>query len=254
MTFRQSLLLLVAVSMSVALVACGGSSTMSTTPTPPIAVSFASAAPAALQVDATASLGVVITNDSANAGVKWSVTCGSNGACGSFSTSGPGISTTYTAPSALPSGKNNSVIVTATSMTDSTKTVSATITIIAPGIGLAFSSSAYPPNALQVGSSAPIAVVVTGDPSINGVRWSATCGTGAAPCGSFTPAKTASGVAATFTARSALGSGSTVTVVATSVTNPGDSLSITIFVSLDPTTSADCSLMLEVSGTILNCF
>src|SRR6266478_6695541 len=92
MTFRQSLLLLVAVSMSVALVACGGSSTMSTTPTPPIAVSFASAAPAALQVDATASLAVVITNDSANAGVKWSVTCGSNGACGSFSTSGPGTS------------------------------------------------------------------------------------------------------------------------------------------------------------------
>src|SRR5216684_1806143 len=249
MTFRQSLLLLVAVSMSVALVACGGSSTMSTTPTPPIAVSFASAAPAALQVDATASLAVVITNDSANAGVKWSVTCGSNGECGSFSTSGPGTSTTYTAPSALPSGNNNSVIVTATSMTDSTKTVSATITITAPGIGLAFSSSAYPPNALQVGASAPIAVVVTGDPSNNGVSWSATCGNGAGPCGSFTPAKTASGVAATFTAPSVLAAGSTVTVVATSVTNPGDSLSIPIFVSLEPTTLASGSYVFQLSGT-----
>src|SRR5713226_8986527 len=249
MTFRQSLLLLVAVSMSVALVACGGSSTMSTTPTPPIAVSFASAAPAALQVDATASLAVVITNDSANAGVKWSVTCGSNGACGSFSTSGPGTSTTYTAPSALPSGNNNSVTVTAISMTDSTKTISATITITAPGIGLTFSSSAYPPNALQVGASAPIAAVVTGDPSNNGVSWSATCGNGAAPCGSFAPVKTASGVAATFTAPSVLGAGSTVTVVATSVTNPGDSLSIPIFVSLEPTTLADGSYVFQLSGT-----
>src|ERR1700682_5211081 len=148
MTFCQSLLRLVAVSMSVALVACGGSSTMSTTPIPPIAVFFSSAAPAALQVNGTASLAVVISNDSSNAGVKWSVTCGSNGPCGSFSTSGPGTSTTYTAPSVLPSGNNNSVTVTATSTTDSTKGVSATITITAPGIGL-LSSSAYPPNALQ---------------------------------------------------------------------------------------------------------
>jgi hypothetical protein len=249
MTFRQSHLLLVAVSMSVALVACGGSSTMSTTPTPPIAISFRSAAPAALQVDATASLTVAITNDSANAGVKWSVTCGSNGACGSFSTSGPGTSTTYTAPSALPSDSNNSVTVTATSMTDSTKAVSATITITAPGIGLTFSSSAYPPNALQVGGSAPIAVVITGDPSNNGVSWSATCGNGAAPCGSFTPTKTASGVAATFTAPSVLGAGSTVTVVATSVTNPDDSLSIPIFVSLEPTTLASGSYVFQLSGT-----
>src|SRR5882762_9151639 len=231
MTFRQSLLLLVAVSMSVALAACGGSSTMSTTPTPPIAVSFSSAVPAALQVDATALLAVLITNDSANAGVKWSVTCGSKGVCGSFSTGGPRTSTTYTAPSALPSGNNNSVTVTATLMTDGTKTVSATITITAPGIGLAFSSSAYPPNALQVAASAPIAVVVTGDPSNNGVSWSATCGNGAAPCGSFTPPKTASGV------------------VATSVTNPGDSLSIPIFVSLEPTTLASGSYVFQLSGT-----
>jgi len=249
MTFRQSLLLLVAVSMSVALAACGGSSTMSTTPTPPIAVSFSSAVPAALQVDATALLAVLITNDSANAGVKWSVTCGSKGVCGSFSTGGPRTSTTYTAPSALPSGNNNSVTVTATSMTDGTKTVSATITITAPGIGLAFSSSAYPPNALQVGASAPIAVVVTGDPSNNGVRWSATCGNGAAPCGSFTPATTASGVAATFTAPSVLGVGNTVTVTATSVTNPGDSLSIPIFISLEPTTLASGSYVFQLSGT-----
>jgi hypothetical protein len=254
MTFRQSLLLLVTVSMSVALVACGGSSTMSTTPPSPVAVAFSSAAPAALQVDATASLAVMVTNDTANAGVKWSVTCGGGGGCGSFSTSGPGTSTTYTAPSALPSGNNNSVTVTASAVTDSTKSVSATITITASGIGLTFSSSAYPPNALQVGASAPIGVVVTGDPSNNGVTWSATCGNGAAPCGSFTPSKTASGVAATFTAPSVVPAGSSVTVVATSVTNPGDALSIPIFVSLEPTTLANGSYVFQLNGTTLRGF
>jgi hypothetical protein len=60
------------------------------------------------------------------------VTCGSSGACGSFNptTTVSGTPTTYTAPSAVPTG--NTVTVTATSVTDSTKSAPATITITAP--------------------------------------------------------------------------------------------------------------------------
>ncbi len=145
MPFRQCILPFAAVSMSAAMAGCGGSS-MNTTPALPISVSFTSAAPASLQVNATASLAVAIISDSANAGVKWSVTCVSSGACGSFSTSGPGTSTIFTAPSTVPAG-------------------------------------------------------------------------------------------------------STVTVMATSVTNPGDSLSIPIFVSLEPTTLANGSYVFQLSGT-----
>jgi len=249
MAFRQSILLLFVLSMSAALVACGGASTMNTPPLP-IAVSFSSAAPTAMEVDATVSLTVMVTNDAASAGVKWSVTCGTNDACGSLSTSGPGTSTLYTAPSALPSGNNNSVTVTASAVDDSSKTASTTIVITAPSVGLAFSTNAYPPNALQVGASAPMAVVVTGDPSDNGVKWSATCTVnGVGPCGSFSPAKTASGITTIFTAPSAVPSGSNVTLVATSVTNSGNSLSIPVFVSIEPTTLANGAYVFQLSGT-----
>jgi hypothetical protein len=256
MPFRPWMLLFISVSMSAALVACGGSSSANTTPPLPISVSFSSAAPTSLMVSVTASLGVTVSNDSSNAGVNWSVTCASTatGACGTFSTSGPATSTTYTAPSALLSATSNSVTVKATSVTDSTKSVSATITLTAPSPNLAFSSSAYPPNALQVGASAAIAVIVTGDPENNGVSWSATCGPSKVPCGSFSPSKTASGTTATFTAPSTSPQGGSVTIVATSVTNPGNSLSVPIFVSLEPTTLANGSYVFQLSGTDANHF
>jgi hypothetical protein len=69
----------------------------------------------------------VVTNDNANAGATWSVSCGST-ACGSFN-SASGATTVYTAPAAVPT--NNTVTVLATSVTDKTKTASATITITA---------------------------------------------------------------------------------------------------------------------------
>jgi hypothetical protein len=60
--------------------------------------------------------------------VTWSVTCGSS-ACGSFNpaTTASNAATTYTAPAAIPT--NNTVTVIATSVTDKTKSASATITI-----------------------------------------------------------------------------------------------------------------------------
>jgi hypothetical protein len=93
-----------------------------------ISVAFNPAAPTSLVVSTTASLTAVVTNDSSNAGVKWTVTCGSS-ACGSFSatSTASGTATTYTAPSTIPSPAT--VTVTATSVTDTTKTATATITI-----------------------------------------------------------------------------------------------------------------------------
>jgi hypothetical protein len=69
----------------------------------------------------TASLVATVSNDEANAGVDWTVSCGSSGACGSFSPAhtASGATTTYTAPSAPPSG--NTVTIAATSTADPTK-------------------------------------------------------------------------------------------------------------------------------------
>ena len=76
----------------------------------------------------SAQIKAVLNNDVTNAGVRWSVVCGSTD-CGFF---GPvettsGIVTTYVAPATAPAG--GTVQVTATSVGDPTKAISATISI-----------------------------------------------------------------------------------------------------------------------------
>jgi hypothetical protein len=109
----------------------GTAASMSATITitaPVLTVAFNPPAPTSMNAGASSSLTAVVTNDPKNAGVTWKVTCGSS-ACGSFSsaTTPSGTATTYTAPSAVPSP--NTVTVTATSVTDNTKSVSASIAI-----------------------------------------------------------------------------------------------------------------------------
>lgn len=95
----------------------------------PISVSLAPPPPGSLTAGSSTQLRSVLNNDPANAGVTWSVLCGSAD-CGSFqpSQTGSGIATTYTAPAAAPAG--GIVQVTATSVTDPTKTASTTISIM----------------------------------------------------------------------------------------------------------------------------
>jgi hypothetical protein len=87
--------------------------------------------PSSLATGWTASIAVTVANDSANAGVSWQ--CAPAASCGSFSpTQTPsGASTTYTAPASVPNG--GSVTLTATSVTDTTKSASASVTIVLPG-------------------------------------------------------------------------------------------------------------------------
>lgn len=104
------------------------SATITIVPPIPITVTLGTP-PASLAVSAQLQLGATIANDvSANPQVTWTVNCGGT-ACGSFSptTTGSEAPTTYTAPAAVPSG--NGVTVTATSVTDPTKSASATIAI-----------------------------------------------------------------------------------------------------------------------------
>lgn len=94
----------------------------------PISVEFAPAPPASLQVNASAALRAVLNNDTSNAGVSWTVLCGSN-ACGSFNLTQTtsGEATTYTAPAVVPTGDTVQII--ATSIADPTKAANATISI-----------------------------------------------------------------------------------------------------------------------------
>jgi hypothetical protein len=89
----------------------------------------------------TAKLVATVGNDTANAGVDWTVTCGTLGSCGTFSPAhtASGAVTTFIAPSAIPTG--GSVTITAMSTTDPTKTAAETDTVTA----------SPPPNSLLLG-------------------------------------------------------------------------------------------------------
>lgn len=94
----------------------------------PISVQIAPAPPAALEIGLSVQLSAQTVNDTAAAGIDWSVSCTSSD-CGSISPAhtDSGGATTFTAPATVPTG--GSVNVTATSTTDPTQSASSTITI-----------------------------------------------------------------------------------------------------------------------------
>jgi hypothetical protein len=118
------------VSLIFSLTACGNSNAT----LPPIVVTFDpdSPPPASLETGAYAAIAATVTNDNKNAGVSFS--CVPNmpaGACGTFTPAGPtgsNVPVCYLAPGQIPT--ENPVTVTATSVTDPTKSVSAKINIV----------------------------------------------------------------------------------------------------------------------------
>ena len=104
----------------------------------------------------TAKLVAAVSDDAANAGVDWKVTCGTPGNCGTFSPAhtASGAATTFTAPSAIPAG-GGSVTITAASTTDPTKTATQTVTV----------TLSPPPNSLLSGQ---FVMLLTAKNSSNG--------------------------------------------------------------------------------------
>jgi hypothetical protein len=122
---RKSLLSLIVLVFVASFVSACGSSHK---PALVISVQLAPPPPAALEVGLSTQLTAQTINDTAAAGVDWSVTC-TSADCGSISPAhtASGGATTYTAPATVPTG--GSVTVTAASTTDPTQSATATITI-----------------------------------------------------------------------------------------------------------------------------
>jgi hypothetical protein len=249
MALRKFYGVLSACILAFLVVGCSGGSS-SNPPSGPISVSFLTAPPSSLATGATTGLVAQVTNDSASAGVSWTVTCGGS-SCGSMSPSstGNGQTTTYTAPSAVPSPAT--VTITATSVADTTKAASATVTITSSGAAISVAFASQPPSSLAINATTSIAAIVTNDSKNAGVTWTVTCGS--TSCGSFNPTNTASNAATTYTAPSAVPSPATVTVTATSVTDKTKSASATITITGSSTSIiADGNYVLHVSGQDLN--
>jgi para-nitrobenzyl esterase len=105
---------------------CGGGPIL---PPPPVISVSVSAASPIVSPGATDKITAVVSNDSANIGVSWSVTC-PNAPCGSVSpaSTASGVATTYTA-SASPPASGVMATVSATSVTDPSKVSSVIVTV-----------------------------------------------------------------------------------------------------------------------------
>jgi hypothetical protein len=252
MTLPKPCLLMVTLGTIAGLLACGGSnsSTPSTSvaPTPPanppaISVSL-SAAPTSLFVSSTTPITATVVNDSKNGGVIWS--CAPANTCGTFSmpSSASGAAISYMAPTTVPSG---AVIITATSVTDTTKSASTSPIAINPATQISVTLTTPPPSSLTNGASTNIAATVTGDSANAGVNWSCTP---ASTCGSFLATHTASAATTVYTAPIAVPNGNSVTIIATSMTDNTKSASanVTIVSSGSPAPLANGTYVFSLAG------
>lgn len=236
MALRNAFFLLMCMGATAGLMGCGGSGSGSTTPVPPVSIQFSGTPPTSMVTNASAALTAATENGPSNSQVAWSVSCGTANACGSFSpaTTASGAATTYTAPGTIPAG--GTVTVTATSVADSSKSVSREIILTLSSTSqIAVTFAGAVPAMLERNATAQLSANVANDPSSNPqVAWNVTCGSVSAtdlPCGSISPLVTASGAATTYTAPAAVPMGSAVTITATSVTNPAKSVSATILIA-----------------------
>lgn len=178
-----------------------------------------------LNVSSAQQFAANVANDSGNQGVTWALTQAGSScvpACGALS----GKTTTsvrYTAPSAVPA--NPTISLTATSIRDTTKKASATITVTGPA-GVAGVTLSPKRGGLAVTQPLAVTAAVQNDIGSAGVTWSASgndCSEAA--CGSFTNATTTS---ATYVAPSTAG---LYTITATSMADITRSASLTLGVT-----------------------
>ena len=244
---------LIGIGMIAGLAGCGNPGEFMTFTLPPISsqptsVLFVITPPAALAINATTALSAAVTNFSSNALITWSAKCGSAGSCGSFSLSQTtsGGNTNYTAPSAIPSGAT--VTITATVVGSAAQSVSAKIEITPPQ-PITVSLVGVPPAFLQINKTVELSAQIANDVSANPqVKWTVACASGG--CGTFNPITTNSEAQTDYTAPPAIPSGNSVTVTATSVSDPTKSASANITIIQTAATLANGTYVFQLSGPV----
>lgn len=138
---RRSILLLLSLAMIASLAGCGKSTTNVQNPPPPavtpVSIAFQPAPTASIPINATAALTAVVSNDSSNAGVDWSLLCTNKTNCGSLSPlhTDSGKAATYTPPPVL-AGNSQTVTIEAFATSDHTKNLVTPVTVTAYGSNL----------------------------------------------------------------------------------------------------------------------
>jgi hypothetical protein len=199
---------------------------------------------------------VTLTNDKSLLGADWTVSCGSalppgtplppgqtiDTSCGTFTPihtmtapvpayaeNADGIVTYYTAPAAPPT--SGTVTLYASASADHSQFSALTLVIQGQPISVGLVASTPPPFTLAAGGTMSLTGTLSNDYTVGGgsINWSLSCQS--SDCGSLSATKTTSGTAVTYTAPAAVPTGNTVTVTATSVTDPTVSNSILITIT-----------------------
>jgi uncharacterized protein (DUF2141 family) len=189
-----------------------------------ITVSVAPQYGSAIDAGQSESIAASVSNDPGNRGVTWTISPATGaGTLSSVTTT----SVTYNAPP-VPLASSVEATITATSVTDPTKT--SPIMIFADAIRVKISESA---SLINVTGSVAFQGGAAFDPNNAGVTWSiAGCIGGASVCGSITNINNSGPYTATYAAPAAVPPGGQVSVVATSITDP--TKSATAMVSISP--------------------
>ena len=204
--------------------------------------------PLSALIDSSTNIAATVTNDPNSAGVTWSCTPAS--LCGAFSPTATlsGANTSFGAPATVPAG--NDVTVTATSVSDYTKSVSATFPITS-NIVVAFSYA--PPTTLNTNIETALAAYTTGDPNNGNLNW--TC-TPTSQCGTLGLSSTSNNQDTAYTAPLTVpvSNGGKITVTATAVNDFNKSVSANITIQQPPATLPDGTYVFQLSGQDNNGF
>lgn len=205
-------------------------STVTVVSDPPIIVALSSKPPGSLNTNSTVSLAATASPDIGNAGINWSVSCGSQVGCGSFNVSpahtASGGIIVYTAPATVPTGSVVLITASSASTSPANAAVAVTTLVAAPPPPLSLSFTQAPPSSLTSATQVSVNATVANDVVPGGVMWNARCSS-VVPggCGWFSANQTASGVSTIYTAPPVTSSGTAVTITATSIGNPNVSIS-----------------------------
>jgi hypothetical protein len=195
-----------------------------------VTMSTTSPLPATIEAGAQATLAAAASPDTGSAGVNWTATCGSAGACGTFNLSPAHTASNgkiiYTAPQTVPTGSVVTIVASWAGTSPANSVFSTTTIVASPPPPLTLSFAQSPPTTLVSAAQAPVSVTVANDIAPGGVLWTAQCGsTAPGGCGWFAPTQTASGATAIYTAPPVTAAGTSVTLIATSIADPSISIS-----------------------------
>ena len=134
MAINRGMLLLLSAAMISILAGCGGGTTSIQNPPPPpwssVSIAFQPSPAESIPLNATTALTAVVSNDTSNAGVDWSLLCKQNTNCGTLSPlhTASGKAATYITPTTI-SGNSQTVTIEAFATADHSKNVVTPITV-----------------------------------------------------------------------------------------------------------------------------